>query len=81
MNKKNARKFNLIRGIAAMGIALAVAFLLIFISAEGSTFGAKLNSSFAALRQMLISPLFRKNGTFSCAFPSPYPRSPPRPTR
>ena len=65
MNKKNARKFNLIRGIAAMGIALAVAFLLIFISAEGSTFGAKLNSSFAALRQMLISPLFRKNGTFS----------------
>ena len=65
MNKRNARKFNLIRGIAAMGIALIVAFLLIFISADGATFGAKLNSSFAALRQMLISPILRKNGSFS----------------
>ncbi len=65
MNRKNSIKFSLIRGIAAMGIALIVAYLLIFVSAEGEGFAAKWNSSIAALREMLISPLFRKNGTFS----------------
>ncbi|MBQ9327660.1 MAG: ABC transporter permease [Solobacterium sp.] len=65
MNKKNSLKFTLIRGAAALGIALLVAFLLIIVSAQGNTFGAKMSNSFAALREMLISPMFRKNGSFS----------------
>ena len=65
MSKKNARKFSLIRGIAAMGIALLVAFLLIFISADGANFADKMGNSFKALREMLVSPLFKKNGKFS----------------
>ena len=65
MNKKNSTKFSLIRGLAAMGIALIVAFLLIFLSAEGGDVSEKLNASIKALREMLISPLFKKNGKFS----------------
>ena len=65
MSKKNSTNFSLIRGAAAMGIALLVAFVLIFVSATGSNFGEKMSASIAALREMLISPLFRKNGTFS----------------
>ena len=65
MNKKNSIKFSVIRGLAALAIALLVAFLLIFFSAGGETLGEKWAASIAALRQMLVSPLFRKNGTFS----------------
>jgi len=62
MTKKNEFKFSLIRGACAMGIALLVAFLLIYISAKGSD---RLGASFEALRQMLISPIFRKTGGIS----------------
>ena len=65
MSRKNSIKFSLIRGLAAMGIALAVAFLLILFSANGSNLPEKFSSSLAALREMLISPVIRKNGTFS----------------
>ena len=65
MSRKNSIKFSLIRGLAAMGIALAVAFLLILLSANGSNLPEKFSSSLAALREMLISPVIRKNGTFS----------------
>ena len=65
MNKKNSTKFSLIRGASALGIALLVAFLLIFFSAQGATFSEKIASSVKALREMLISPLFKKNGNFS----------------
>ena len=65
MNKKNSIKFSVIRGLAALAIALLVAFLLIFFSAGGETLGEKWAASIAALREMLVSPLFRKNGTFS----------------
>ncbi len=65
MSKKNSIKFTLIRGITALLIALVVAFVLIFISAEGADFGEKIKNSIAALREMLVSPLFKKNGNFS----------------
>ena len=65
MSRKNSIKFTVIRALAAMGIALAVAFILIFGSADGSSFAEKMSSSAKALREMLISPLFRKNGSFS----------------
>ena len=44
MNKKNSTKFSLIRGASALGIALLVAFLLIFFSAQGATFSEKIAS-------------------------------------
>ena len=65
MSKKNSTKFSIIRGAAALGIGLLVAFLLIFFGSEGATIGEKFSSALAALREMLISPLFRKDGSFS----------------
>ena len=65
MSKKNSIKFSIIRALAAMGIALVVAFILIFVSAAGANFSEKIAASFKALREMLVSPLFRKNGSFS----------------
>ena len=65
MSKKNRTKFSIIRAAAAMGLALLVAFLLILLSAEGANFSEKLAASGKALREMLVSPLFKKNGNFS----------------
>ena len=65
MSKKNSTKFSIIRGAAALGIGLLVAFLLIFFGSEGATIGEKFSSALDAFREMLISPLFRKNGSFS----------------
>ncbi len=65
MSRKNSIKFSVIRALAALAIALAVAFILIFVSAEGANFSEKMSASLKALREMLVSPLFRKNGTFS----------------
>ncbi len=65
MSKKNSLKFSIVRAVAALGIALAVAFLLIFVSADGATFGAKLSNSLSALQQMLVRPLFKKSGKFA----------------
>ena len=65
MSKKNSIQFTIVRGIVAIAIALLVAFVLIFVSSAGSNFGEKLTSSFSALQQMLLRPLFRKNGTLS----------------
>lgn len=65
MTKKRELMFTLIRGFVAIMIALGVAMLLIFISAEGATVAEKLASTGNALKQMLLGPLFRlgKNGT------------------
>lgn len=66
MSKKRQIKFTIIRTLVAIGIALLVAALLIFISAGGSTFAEKLEATKEALKQMLIGPLFRmsaKKGT------------------
>ena len=65
MNRKGSIKFTLIRGIAALGIALGVAYLLILYSSSGATMGERFSASFKALREMLISPIFRKDGSFS----------------
>ncbi len=66
MTKRRQLRFTLIRTLMAIGIALAVAALLIFISSTGSTFAEKLAATKEALKQMLIGPLFRmsaKKGT------------------
>lgn len=72
MNKRQSLLFSLIRGGAAIFIALLVTTLLIFISAgapDGASFGsamsAKLSLTGGALRQLLIGPAFRANGTIS----------------
>ena len=59
MTKKRELGFRLIRGALAIFIALLVATLLIFISADGDTAGQKLATTGEALRQMLVGPLFR----------------------
>ena len=66
MTKKRQIKFTIIRSLLAIGIALLVATLLIFISTGGNTFAEKLNGTGEALKQLLIGPLFRmsaKKGT------------------
>ena len=64
MTKRRKIGFTLIRGFLAILIALLVAALLIFISAEGDGIGEKLEAAGEALKQLLIGPLFRmgKNG-------------------
>ncbi len=65
MTKKRELTFSFIRSAMAILIALLVATLLIFISAEGESFAEKLGATADALKQMLVGPLFRsgKNGT------------------
>lgn len=63
MTKKRQLMFTLIRGGLAILIALAVAMILIFISAEGDSAGEKLSAMGEALRQLLIGPLFRINAS------------------
>ena len=65
MTKKRELMFSIVRGLLAILIALLVATLLIFISANGDNFSEKLASTEDALKQMLVGPLFRmgKNGT------------------
>ena len=59
MTKKRQILFSAIRGLLAICIALFVAMLLIFISSDGDSFGQKLSATGAALRQLLLGPLFR----------------------
>ncbi len=59
MTKKRELIFSLVRGLVAILIALLVATVLIFISADGSSFGEKLSATAEALRQLLLGPLFR----------------------
>ena len=65
MSKKRALRFTVVRSFIAILIALLVASLLIFVSAKGETFSDKIDATGAALKQMLVGPLFRfgKNGT------------------
>lgn len=65
MNKKRSLIFSIVRGLAAIFIALAVATLLIFICADGATLGEKGAQTLGALRQLLIGPAFRNNGGIS----------------
>lgn len=72
MNKKRSLIFSIVRGFAAIGIALAVTTLLIFICADapdgaslGEAISAKLSQTSGALYQLLIGPAFRNNGSIS----------------
>lgn len=65
MNKKRSLRFSLARGALAIGIALLVAFLLILVSSEGATFGAKFTAALEALETMLVRPFIRSNGAIS----------------
>lgn len=65
MSNKRSFMFNVVRSLAAIGIAILVATLLIFISAPGASFGVKVTETIQALRAMLISPLIRANGKFN----------------
>ena len=61
MNKKREVTFSLVRGAMAIAIAILVAMLLIFISADGDNIGQKLAATKEALQQLLVGPLFRIN--------------------
>ena len=69
MTKKRQFVFSLVRGALAIFIALLVAAVLIFISADGETLADKFALTGNALKQLLIGPLFKTNsageiGTF-----------------
>ena len=65
MTKKRQILFSVIRGLLAILIALLVATLLIFLSADGDSFAEKLAATGGALKQLLVGPLFRmgRSGT------------------
>ncbi len=65
MNKSRSVRFSIVRGALAIGIALLVAFILIFASSTGNNFAEKLSASFTAIETMLIRPFFKANGQFS----------------
>ena len=65
MNKKRSIIFSLVRGAAAILIALAVAALLIFVSSDGAGAGEKLSQTADAMRQLLIGPAFKSSGGIS----------------
>ena len=65
MNKKRAFLFSLVRNVCAIGIALLIAFVLIVLGTEGTSWGARIGEAVHSLRYMLISPLFKGNGSFS----------------
>ena len=61
MTKKRQFAFSLVRGALAIFIALLVAAVLIFISADGETLADKFALTGNALKQLLIGPLFKTN--------------------
>ena len=65
MTKKRQILFSVTRGLLAILIAILVATLLIFLSADGNSFAAKLSATGDALKQLLVGPLFRmgRSGT------------------
>lgn len=65
MNKKRSMMFSLVRSAMAILIALAVAALLIFVSAEGDNLGEKFSQTLGALRQLLINPILKSKGGIS----------------
>lgn len=62
MNKKDSMMFSILRGGVAIGIALLVAAALIFISAEGAGVGEKFAATADAMQNLLIRPVWGKNG-------------------
>ena len=64
MSKKRSLIFSIVRGLAAIFIALAVATLLIFICSDGSL-AEKGSQTLGALRQLLIGPAIKNKGGIS----------------
>lgn len=64
MSKKRSLIFSVVRGCAAILIALAVATLLIFVCSDGSL-AERGSQTLSALRQLLIGPAFRGKGGIS----------------
>lgn len=64
MSKKRSLIFSVVRGCAAILIALAVATLLIFVCSDGSL-AERGSQTLSALRQLLIGPMFRSKGGIS----------------
>ena len=65
MSKKRSLMFSMVRGAMAILIALGVAALLIFISAEADSIGDRFAQTFTALRHLLVSPLLKNSGAIS----------------
>lgn len=65
LSKRRDLMFTVVRSAAAIAIALLVAMLLIFVSADADGVAAKFSLTVDALRQLLIGPLFKNNGAFS----------------
>lgn len=65
MSKKGRLIFSFVRGALAILISLLVASLLIFLCAEGASFGEKVSSTGEALVNMLVRPIFKKDGSFN----------------
>ena len=65
LSRRRDLMFTVVRSAAAIAIALLVAMLLIFVSADADGVAAKFSLTVDALRQLLIGPLFKNNGAFS----------------
>ena len=65
MSKKRNIMFTLVRGLTAILIALAVASLLIFVSAAGPTMGERMAQTMDALKRLLIGPAIKAKGGIS----------------
>ncbi|MBQ7871678.1 MAG: ABC transporter permease [Oscillospiraceae bacterium] len=65
MTKKGRLMFSLVRGAMAIGIALLMTALLVFISASGETFAERLAATGDALVNLLVRPIFKSGGGFS----------------
>jgi len=65
MNKRRSLIFSVVRGAAAIAIALIVATLLIFASTNGAGLSERIADTVGSLRQLLVGPVFRNNGTIS----------------
>ena len=65
LSRRRDLMFTVVRSAAAIAIALLVAMLLIFVSADADGLAAKFSLTVDALRQLLIGPLFKNNGAFS----------------
>ena len=65
LSRRRDLMFTVVRSAAAIAIALLVAMLLIFVSADADGVAAKFSLTVDALRQLLIGPLFKNTGAFS----------------
>lgn len=65
LSRRRDLMFTVVRSAAAIAIALLVAMLLIFVSADADGVATKFSLTVDALRQLLIGPLFKNNGAFS----------------